>query len=68
MEYIKVKNDRRLKIRLLKVLADSFYDEIIIRKCLGSRAIKSNIPVYIRNRKVPKRGRPTRLGYEFYRE
>ncbi|WP_319506284.1 transposase [uncultured Methanolobus sp.] len=68
MENIKVKTDRRPRTRPLEVLADSAYDEISIRKYLRRRAIKSNIPINIRNRKNPKRGRPTRLEYESYRK
>jgi transposase len=68
MEDIKIKTDRRPRTRPLEVLADSAYDVISIRKYLRRRAIKSNIPVNIRNRKSPKRGRPTRLEYESYRK
>jgi hypothetical protein len=64
MKNIKVKTERKPRTRPLEVLADSAYDEIQIRKYLRRRAIKSNIPVNIRNRKYPKRGRPTRLEYE----
>lgn len=68
MENIKVKTQRRPRTRPLEVLADSAYDEVPIRKYLRRRAIKSNIPINIRNRKYPKRGRPTRLEYESYRK
>ncbi|ADE35628.1 transposase [Methanohalophilus mahii] len=68
MENIKIKTDRRPRTRPSEILADSAYDEITIRKYLRRRAIKSNIPINIRNRKYPKRGRPTRLGYELYRK
>jgi len=68
MDHIKVKTDRRPRTRPLEVLADSAYDTILIREYLRRRAIKSNIPINIRNRKHPKRGRPTRLEYESYRK
>lgn len=68
MESIRVKTDKRPRNRPLEVLADSAYDEVTIRKYLRRRAIKSNIPINIRNRKHPKRGRPTRLEYESYRK
>jgi transposase len=66
MESIKVKAAGRPRTRSLEVLADSAYDEVPIRKYLRHRAIKSNIPINIRNQKYPKRGRPTRLEYESY--
>lgn len=67
MEHIKVKTERP-RTRPLEVLDDSAYDEVTIRKYLRRRAIKSNIPINIRNRKHPKRERPTRLEYESYRK
>ncbi|WP_406671459.1 transposase [Methanolobus sp. ZRKC4] len=66
MESIRVKTDGRLGTRPSEVLADSTYDNVVIRKYLRSRAIKSNIPVNIRNEKNRKRGRPTRFEYESY--
>jgi transposase len=66
MEDIKIKTSRRPRTRPLEVLADSAYDEVAIREYLRRRAIKSNIPVNPRNRKCPKRGRPTRFEYESY--
>ncbi len=68
MENIKIKTNKKPRTRPLEVLADSAYDEINIRKYLRRRAIKSNIHINIRNRKYPKRGRPTRLEYESYRK
>ena len=66
MDSIRVKTDARPRTRPLEVLADSAYDNVVIRKYLRSRAIKSNIPVNIRNQKNKKRGRPTRFEYESY--
>ena len=68
MESIKVKTAGRPRTRPLEVLADSAYDDRQIRKYLRKRAIKSNIPVNIRNQKNPKRGRPTRFEYDSYRK
>ena len=68
MESIRVKTNGRPRTRPLERLADSAYDTVVIRKYLRLRAIKSNIPINIRNRKYPKRGRPTRLEYELYRK
>jgi len=45
MKNIKVKTDRRPRTRPLEVLADSAYDDVLIRKYLRRRAIKSNIPI-----------------------
>jgi transposase len=66
MESIRVKTDGRPRTRPSEVLEDSAYDNVVIRKYLKSRAIKSNIPVNIRNQKNRKRGRPTRFDYESY--
>ncbi|WP_406671483.1 transposase [Methanolobus sp. ZRKC4] len=66
MESIRVKTDGRPSTRPSEVLADSAYDNVVIRKYLRSRAIKSNIPINIRIRKNRKKGRPTRFEYESY--
>jgi len=66
MEKIRIKTERRPKTRPLQVLADSAYDNVSIRKYLRARAIKSNIPVNIRNEKHRKRGRPTRFEPQSY--
>ena len=68
MDSIKIKTQRRPRTRPFEVLADSAYDNVAIRKYLRSRAIKSNIPVNIRNEKHRKRGRPSRFEYESYRK
>nr|WP_292471380.1 transposase [Methanolobus sp.] len=49
IQSIKIKTQRRPTTRPLEVLADSAYDNIVIRKYLKSRAIESNIPFNIRN-------------------
>jgi len=66
VENIKIKTDRRPRTRPLEVLADSAYDNIAIRQYLRSRAIKSNIPINIRNKRRRKRGRPVRYNHETY--
>jgi transposase len=47
-------------------LVDTTYDDSRIRKYLKSRAIKSNIPINVRNTKRRKTGRPTRFDPESY--
>ena len=49
-----------------EVNADPACDSDEIRDYLRKRGIKSNIPVNKRNRKSPKRGRPTRLDKDGY--
>lgn len=66
MEDIKVKTHGRTRTRPLEVLADAAYDDVSIRQYLRSRAIKSNIPINIRNSKGRKRGRPTRFDQRSY--
>jgi transposase len=68
VEHIKVKTATRPATRPSEVLADSAYDNVALRKYLRTRAIKSNIPVNIRNKKHRKRGRPTRFEPESYRK
>lgn len=57
----------RPRSRPVEVLADAAYDDKEIRLYLRHRGIKSNIPVNKRNRKVPKKGRPTRFNPSSYR-
>ena len=66
LEDIKVKSRKRPITRPLEVLADSAYDNVAIRRYLRSRAIKSNIPTNIRNKRKRKRGRPTRFNHVNY--
>jgi len=57
----------RPRSRPAEVLADAAYDDKEIRLYLRLRGIKSNIPINKRNRKAPKKGRPTRFNPSSYR-
>ena len=58
----------RPRTRPGRVHADAAYDSQEIRVALGRRAIRSNIPVNQRNRKLPKRGRPFGMDKVAYRK
>jgi len=67
IDEISLKGERgRPRTRPDEVNADPAYDSDEIRSYLRGRGIKSNIPVNERNRKFPKRGRPTRLDKDGY--
>jgi transposase len=56
----------RPRSRPVEVLADAAYDDKEIRLYLRQIGIKSNIPTNKRNRKAPKKGRPTRFNPSSY--
>jgi transposase len=58
----------RPRSRPLEVLADAAYDDRDIRLYLRRRGIRSNIPGNRRNRKSPKKGRPTRFNQQSYKK
>ena len=67
VDKISLKGERgRPRTRPDEVNADPAYNSDEIRSYLRGRGIKSNIPVNKRNRKFPKRGRPTRLDKDGY--
>lgn len=57
---------KKPRTRPKDIIADASYDTKEIRRYLKRRGIKANIPTNIRNRKVAKRGRPTRLKRKGY--
>jgi len=58
----------RPRSRLVEVLADAAYDDKDIRLSFRRRGIKSNISCNKRNRKAPKRSRPTGFYQQPYKK